>query len=326
MQEMQLPTSITSDHHHQSQDQVEEDTEMSTSESQKTKIRKCQVALERLRQDKVDIADNRQEADLVQNDTQPSLAQSSPFQVIPHEFPNIEEKSASPMNVVAEDKTIKENKCSSKISENVISKKRGDRDNYSPENKVVSENKLNIENNKAPKDTKTNSALSKQKIIEKSTLGEEKIKSKKRRRKTNKTGFPCKIKKKKKIVRTECEDSSSGGKLEDEASGNLLQPLPLTSSSKDRGGIFDNLETFKISAANINLDPSRQTSAGRPIRESRFKENDNNETLPENSSSKGKKRMLTPEPGREKKTKRTRQARYEKEFLGQPSHVNGVHN
>ena len=237
-------------------------------------------------------------------------------------------KSETSSKIVAGDKTTKENKCSSENLEILISKKKGDCDDVAKvSNKILIENncqgkkssssssrELSLVKNNGTKNI--SSSKQQQQPASNETRREEKIKSKKRRRKTNKTGFPCKIKKKKKLLHnSEMEDVNSNTEvveheLKPDGDNNLLPSAVTTATSafnaKSRGGFFDNLETFKISSANI------LETAGRPKRECRVQEKEESEeneasTSKENqTSSKGMKRTRSPERSREKRTKRSR--------------------
>ena len=105
------------------------------------------------------------------------------------------EKSDSTLNIVSRDKTTKENKCSPRNLESAISGKKGDfggnnsggvsggqerrSDNCSANRTINLNNSDRAQLEQHPQDIK--------------------VKTKKRRRRTNKTGFPCKIRKKKKL-------------------------------------------------------------------------------------------------------------------------------
>ena len=256
------------------------------------KMKKCAVAVERLRRD------------VVSTDTLAGRKGSHGKESSGLRLEN-SEKSDSTLNIVSRDKTTKENKCSTRNLESAISGKKGD---FGGNNSGGVSGDREKEEDNCSVNTKINlnDSLRDQ-------HNESKVRTKKRRRKTNKTGFPCKIKKKKKISQpADCQDTNTKlaavEKILDrrEKQTNLLpSPTPrLVKTSKGRGGIFDNLDTFKISAANIELEPKKQTFTGRPLRECRSQEPE-----PEVSSSdppvlKLKKRSSTPDRPRGRPPKR----------------------
>ena len=245
----------------------------------------------------------------------------------------IGEKSEPILNIATRDKTTKENKCSSKTLGNVISKKKGDGNNYSRDGKTSAEEKF-VETNLEDKTTSPtkksllvtndepkNISLPKQPLTD-AVAEEVRGKSKKRRRKANKTGFPCKIRKKKKTFpAAEHEEWSGCPQAAASPSPRTASPaatlsnlLPATAppggQAKSRKGIFDSYETFKISAANLILE-----SDGRPTRRCRAQADQQEDSeeggnicqstnnLPTSASKgRGKRRLQTPD----KKVKKPR--------------------
>ena len=273
-----------------------------------SKIRKCQVAVERLRQETIvtphavtvvepeDALDAEAEAHTASDCVTTNSASSDQIEAVL----NIEvtaEKSVG-LNIVPGDRSSKENKCSNNKLESAI-KKEGNGNDSSKFLTKVSGGNSNEENITQSLD-KTESTVQEQNVI----------KSRKRRRKTNKTGFPTKVKKKRvlpSITKAENETVVIG---DDNKNINppINKPAPALHPNCDGSGKFDKRDTFKISAANIETDPSRQSTSGRPLRVCRVQEDaseEKQETETVNSSSEGRskreKRLRSSDEGRERK-------------------------
>ena len=157
-----------------------------------SKIRKCQVAVERLRQDTIDKPhavtvvepDDAMmaESDLSSDCVTTNLSTSGQSEAVL----NIEvtaEKSGS-LNIVSGDRSSKENKCSNNKLESAIKKEGNGNDSSKLLTKVSGGN---LTEDKITKNLDKTELMEPEQNI---------IKSRKRRRKTNKTGFPTKVKKK----------------------------------------------------------------------------------------------------------------------------------
>ena len=157
--------------------------------------------------------------------------------------------------------------------------------------------------------TEDNDRLSCSLLVKKSSVENNEIsatKSKKRRRKTNKTGFPANKKKKKIVPLHHQVIEQSSSVVEDISLASESRNLSISVKCK-KGGIFDNLETFKISAANIDLDPGKQTSSGRPLRECRVQDDKNDENQDEDTK-RVKSRKRQHSPSEQRKGKRVKRS------------------
>ena len=272
-----------------------------------SKIKKCQVAVERLRQNSVAKPhavtvmepEDALEADIdLSSDcvtTNSNLTEPSGAVL------NIEvtaENSAG-LNIVSGDRSSKENKCSNNKLESAIKKKEGNDNDSSELLTKVSGGNLN-----EGKITSLNKTEPEQNII----------KSRKRRRKTNKTGFPTKVKKKK--VLTSSTKTENETVVASDANKNInihpdiIKPAPALHPGCDGSGKFDKRDTFKISAANIETDPSRQSTSGRPLRVCRVQEDTAEEEKVETETNKRsssevrvkrEKRLRSTDDGKERK-------------------------
>ena len=266
------------------------------------KIRKCQVAVERLRQD-------------VQPDTLPRRKGSNIKESSGLRLEN-SVKSDSTLNIVSRDKTTKENKCSPRNLESAISGKKGDFGGNNSTRRVSRGRERSSDNCSVNTKINSNDSFRDQEVgqhTHQKMDNEGKVKTKKRRRKTNKTGFPSKIRKKKKISQpADCQDIATTTKLAQvekilenrTATNNLLPSASSFIKSKPRGGIFDNLDTFKISAANIEMGPKKQTFSGRPLRECRSQDPETETNSSDPPPLMLKKRSSTPDRPRGRPPKR----------------------
>ena len=273
-----------------------------------SKIRKCQVAVERLRQDTIDKPHAvtvlepddalMAESDLSSECLTTNLNTSGQSEAVL----NIEvtaEKSGS-LNIVSGDRSSKENKCSNNKLESAIKKEGNGNDSSKLLTKVSGGNLT---------EDKITKNLNKTELIEPE---QNIIKSRKRRRKTNKTGFPTKVKKKRVLSNNTKPENETV--VTSDANKNICtnssidKPAPALHPGCDGSGKFDKRDTFKISAANIETDPSRQSTSGRPLRVCRVQEDtseEKEETGIKKSSSEGRvkreKRQRSSDDGRERK-------------------------
>ena len=314
----------TEDKDQEVEQKLDEPPQLEVRDLQHANIRKCQVAVERLKSVAVDSEVSKKPLSndsKVDHPTRSTLSQHKSIQSTTHNEnreKSGEKSSDSTLNIVSKDKSTKENKCSSKNLENEISNKKRVENNFSQASKLSKEPGQELENNDQDatlvmKNSSQEDNASQ--VVHNEILPDPKIVSKKRkRRKTNKTGFPCKIKKKKKIASPPVESQVVEKSLHSDEN----QPISELSKSRNlaasklKGGIFDNLETFKISAANIDLDGGRHTSSGRPMRECRSQEakpeQANEQENDEIKPSKSKKRAHSPER-RNREGRRTKRPR-----------------
>ena len=282
-----------------------------------SKIRKCQVAVERLRRETISkpraapvLLEEPNDADFSsENVTTIWTGGKSDSVLSPPAESTIGDKAEKSvgLNIVSEDRSSKENKCSNNKLESVIKKKEGDDDDFSKSlTKVVGEN---VNEEKRTRILKKTESLEPEQNI---------IKSRKRRRKTNKTGFPSKVKKKR-VLSNNRRTENDTRKIEtipatdankNINSSSIIQPAALHPGCNGSGK-FDKRDTFKISAANIEVDPGRQSTSGRPLRVCRVQEEtedtEQTETRKRSNSTEDirEKRLRSSENGREsKKAKR----------------------
>merc|ERR1711892_580739 len=303
----------------------------------KAKIKKCQVAVERLRQEisrsalltltngqKSNTDDDKRRSTLVENcltkitDSSEGLSKQSV------------DESDSNKSIVKPDKNTKDNRCSPKKLENMISEKEGPLLSGGVGNNPTQETRLpeknltqgghsssdsSAEQNRLKsigirKKSKSHETETENKIQQ---IEDEKHKSKKRRRKTNKTGFPNNSKKKKKTTIDEDETNQEKLVQVEKLLVSTLptpSPMPMLSSEKAKDDLISlKSDISKDSLSNIDIETTKQTATGRPIRECRLQEEKALESeiiseQPTNSIERGKKRLVESIRGRGRPPKR----------------------
>jgi len=304
----------------------------------KAKIKKCQVAVERLRQEisrsalltltngqKSNTDDDKRRSTSVEN-CLTKITDSNKGQGKPSV-----DKSDSTLNIVKPDKNTKENKCSPKRLENMMSENEEPLlsvrvgNNLTQDSKLPERNlaqlKQSSEDHKIVKTIEIKNRSRNHEIGNENKIHQnedEKLKSKKRRRKTNKTGFPNKSKKKKKTIMD--DDETNEAKLV-QVEKLLVSTLIIPSIIKEKDLNLPDLQNdhdteinlksdiSKGTISNIDIETKRQTATGRPVRECRIQEEkaNDNEVIPEPTSSileRGKKRLVDSIRGRGRPPKR----------------------
>ena len=301
------------------------------------KIKKCQVAVERLRQEISRSAlltlTNGQKSNTDDDKRRSTLVENCLTEIADREEGQRGEKVQDPdanKKIVKADKNTKDNRCSTKKLGNMISEKEGPLLSGGVGNNPTQETRLPEKNLRQGGHSSSGSSTEQNKIKSKGikiksksheTENEdepnegEKHKLKKRKRKTNKTGFPTKSKKKKKTSGKD-EETNQAKLVQVEkllistlpASSPALPPTSLENAQDEL--ISLNSEISKDSPSNIDIETTKQTGTGRPVRECRLQEEKSvdNETTPEPANNvnleRGKKRLVESLRGRGRPPKR----------------------
>jgi histone-lysine N-methyltransferase ASH1L len=297
----------------------------------KAKIKKCQVAVERLRQEISRSAlltlTNGQKSNADDDKRRSTLVENCLTEIADSREGNVKDSNTN-KNIVNPDKNTKDNKCSTKKLENMISEKEGPLLSGGVGNNPTQETRLPEKNLTQGGHSSSGSSAEQNKIKsigikikskshetenETQQIEDEKLKSKKRRRKTNKTGFPNKSKKKKKTSSNDEEiDQEKLVQVEKLLISTLpvTSPTPLTSVEKAQDDLISlNSEISKDSLSNIDIETTKQTVTGRPVRECRLQEEKSldNEIIsepPTTNLERGKKRLVESLRGRGRPPKR----------------------